>query len=296
MPVAAETPTEEPAPIIQADGTASFRDNLATADQFILDLTGAPAPPDGQAYQGWLLSDDGTSISVGVLNVNPDGSISLEWNSPNSENLLSRYTRFQITLEPTAGSTSPTGGVVLAGGLGNGALASAQRLFVKNEGEPATPLDTAFALGLVAQTDIALQHVQNAVNAAAIGALAETRTHLEHVINILEGSAGPRFSDYDGDGTTQNPGDGFGAVGYAGQIAELLEGQGAVVEAATNVQAQSATIQDKCVEIIQIDDMATVTTQLNELKGAAEQLKTGSVAGLYQATQNAVSFQVTLVE
>ncbi|MCP4536562.1 MAG: anti-sigma factor [Chloroflexi bacterium] len=295
-PEAADTPTAEPAPTIQADGTASFRDNLATADQFILELTGGPAPPDGQAYQGWLLSDDGTPISVGVLNLESDGSITLAWNSPNSENLLSRYARFHVTLEPVAGSATPTGEVVFAGGLDGDALASARRLFVRNEDEPATPLNTAFALGLVAQTDIALQHVQNAVNAAAIGALPEMRAHLEHSINILDGAAGARFSDHDGSGTAQNPGDGFGTVGYARQIAELLDGQETAVKAAINVQTQSAIIQDKCTETLQAKDMATAIPQIEELKGLAKQLKADAVAKLYQAAQHAVSFQVTLVE
>ena len=286
----------EPAPSIRLDGRAGFRDNLATADQFILDLTGVPELLDGQAYQGWLLGDDGTTVSVGVLKPESDGSVTLVWNSPTSENLLSRYARFQATIEPAAGSASPTGQVVFAGGLDGDALVSARWLFVRNEGEPATPLNTAFALGLVAQTDIALQHVQNAVNAAAIGALAEMRAHLEHAVNILDGAVGSRFSDHNGDGTAENPGDGFGVVGYAGRIAELLDGQETVAEAVMGVQAQSAIIQDKCLEILRIEDMAAATAQLEELEGLAEQLEANSVAGLYRAAQNAVSFQVTLVE
>lgn len=48
--VTAATPTAAPSPIPQAGGTAGFRDNLATADQFILELANVSAPPDGQAY------------------------------------------------------------------------------------------------------------------------------------------------------------------------------------------------------------------------------------------------------
>ena len=58
----------------------------------------------------------------------------------------------------------------------------------------------AFVPGMMAQTDVGVQHVQNAVNAAAIGALPETRIHLEHIVNIFEGAAGPRFGDHDGNG------------------------------------------------------------------------------------------------
>jgi hypothetical protein len=185
--------------------------------------------------------------------------------------------------------------VVLAGGLEGDALANAQRLFVKNESEPATPLNTAFALGLIAQTDVAVQHVQNATNAAAIGALPEMRTHLEHVVNIIEGAAGPRFGDHDGNGNAENPGDGFGVVGYAGQIGALSNNQ-AVAEAVATVQTQNAAIQDKALEIITIEDMGTATAQLGELKNMADQLRAGAVAGLYQVAQNGVGFEVTAVE
>lgn len=288
----AATPTTPPTPAPRAGGTAGFRDNLAVADQFILNLNHVPRPPDGQAYQGWLVGDDGTTTSLGVLNLNPDGSLSLEWNSPGSENLLSRYARFQLTLEPTAGSPSPTGEVVLAGSLEGESLAAARRLFVRNEGEPGTPLNTAFALGLKAQTDVAVQHVQNAANAAAIGALPEMRVHLEHVINILEGAAGPRFGDYDGNGVAENPGDGFGVIGYSGQMARLLAAQAPVTSASADVQAQSAAIQDKCLEILAIQDMMVAASQLGELKTLADQLKTGPIASLYQAAQSAISFSV----
>jgi hypothetical protein len=275
---------------------ASFQDNLATADKFVLELTGVSLPPDGQAYQGWLMSDDGAITGIGTLSVNSDGGVALEWNSPSSENLLSHYSHFQVTLEPAVGSDSPTGQVVLGGGLEEDALANARRLFVKNEGEPATPLNTAYALGLIAQTDMAGQHVQNAANAAAIGALPEMRAHLEHVVNVIEGAAGSRFGDHDGNGNAENPGDGFGVVGYGGQVANLLANQPAVVEAATGVQAQSATVLDKSLEILELEDMAAANAQLGELKSLADQLKADSVARLYQTAQNAVGFEVTAVE
>ena len=38
--------------------------------------------------------------------------------------------------------------------------------------------------------------------------------HMEHVINILVGQSDERFGDRNGDGQTQNPGDGFGVLGY----------------------------------------------------------------------------------
>lgn len=298
MPTAptVDAATLVPLPVPVTGGLAGFRDQLAVADQFFVTLTDVSTPPSGQAYQGWLLGDDGTIISVGMLAVAPDGNATLIWNSPNSENLLSRYVRFQVTLEPESGNASPTGRVVFAGGLEGAALTNARRLLVKNDGEPATPLNTAYALGLLAQTDIAAQHIQNASNAAAIGAQAEMRAHLEHIVNILEGMGGPRYSDHDGNGTAENPGDGFGVIGYSGQIAAMLAGQETVVKTTAAIQAQSVAIQDKCLEIINLADLAAATAQLTELLQMIDQFKTGPVASLYQAAQDSMRFEVAPVE
>lgn len=288
--------TLAPLPVPQTGGLAGFRDQLAVADQFFVTLTDVSTPPSGQAYQGWLLGDDGTIISVGMLAVAPDGNATLIWNSPNSESLLSRYVRFQVTLEPESGNASPTGKMVFTGGLEGAALTNARRLLVKNDGEPATPLNTAYALGLLAQTDIAAQHIQNASNAAAIGAQAEMRSHLEHIVNIFEGMGGPRFGDHDGNGSAENPGDGFGVLGYSGQIAVILSEQETVVETAASIQAQTAAIQDKCMEIQKLEDTEAATAQLTELRQMIDQFKTGPVASLYQAAQDSMRFAVTPVE
>jgi hypothetical protein len=288
-----DTPT--PLPVPQSGGVARFRDKLATADLFTLQISGLPAAAEDQVYQAWLLGDDDAVVNLGSLNVNPDGSAALEWNSPNGENLLSRYSRVQITLEPATGSAAPTGEVILIGEMKDDVLTNARRLFVKNDGEPATPLNTAFALGLGAQSDVAIQHVQNAVNAAAIGSLPETRTHLEHVVNILEGATGPRFGDYNGSGTAENPGDGFGVIGYAAHIADLLPDHEAVGAAAADVKAQAAAIQDMSLRILELEDRAAISAQLAELKALADQLGADAIAGLYQAAQDAVGFQISAV-
>lgn len=304
--------------LAQLEGVGAFRDKFATADQFVLELSGITAPPGGQAYQGWLLGEDGTSVtSIGVLAVGSDGNVKLEWNSPNGENLLARYARFHATLEPAGGSASPTGKIVYAGGLEGAALAQARQLFVKSEIQVAAPggceaptplpggdpmvhpeqaaqtLNTALAIGLVAQTQLAVQHVQNAANAAAIGSQPEMRSHLEHVINILDGAAGPRFGDHTGDGRAENPGDGLGVLNYLKHIAALYADDHPVSVAA---QAQVDPLEAKCLEIIQAQDLAAAAPQLRELEAMAGQFQTGSVATLYQALQEMTSFKIVAVQ
>ncbi|NUM49268.1 MAG: anti-sigma factor [Anaerolineales bacterium] len=291
--------TPQPASLIPTSasgGIAGFRDQLAVADQFFLTLSAIPAPPNGQTYQGWLLGGDGTTLSTGIISLAPDGSAALTWNSPTSENLLNRYAQFQITLEPVMGSVTPTGKVVYSGGLEGVALENARRLFVKNDSEPATPLDTAFANGLRAETDLAVQHVINAVNAAAIGSLDEMRAHLEHVINILEGASGPHFGDHDGHGIAENPGDGFGVIGYAGQMASLLPEDAAIVEINASIQTQGALIQEKCLEILKIEDIAGASVPLSELQTLIDPFKTNLVDRLYLAAQKTIQFEIVTVE
>ena len=289
-PTATEPVVEIPTSVPD-QSLAGFRDQFATADQFFLNMAGMPAAPQGQVYQGWLVSDDNAAISLGVLQPTADGSLAFEWTSPNGENLLTRYGLFQITLEPSGGSSTPNGSVAYQGRLDSVALETARRLFVRNDGEPVTPLNTPFAVGLLAQADIAVQHVQNASNAAAIGALPETRIHLEHVINILEGAAGPRFMDYTGDGAAQNPGDGFGVVGYAETIGALLDSP-EVAALVTETNASITAIQDQCAATILVEDLATVQTAIAALSTAIESLRSETITNLYLLAQGQVVFQV----
>ncbi|MBN1890771.1 MAG: anti-sigma factor [Thermoflexales bacterium] len=303
-----------PTAATEALGTAGFRDNLTRGDRFVLEMRGVPALPKDQAYQGWLIGDDGeTAMSVGLIEPDAAGHVTLEWNSPSGENLIGRYSGFLLTREPAAGSVQPGDLRVSTGKLDSSALARARQLFVRNPAqatppaassehdpyshglaEPATPLNTAFVIGLVEQSNVAVQHVQNAVNAAAIGSLPEMRVHLEHVINILEGAGGSRFGDHDGNGQAQNPGDGFGVRTYAAQIASLYPDDPPMGAAAQAVQAQIEAVEDQCLDILKdTPDAATVTARLDELKVLANRLQVEAITGLYQAAQAAVNFQVT---
>ena len=114
------------------------------------------------------------------------------------------------------------------------------------------------------------------------------RTHSEHVINIIEGTNGPRFADYTGDGRAENPGDGFGALPYARQIAALLPAVSGDLGA---VETLLTGIQDKAEEILAASDIAEARPALDEFKALAEQL--GSTApNSYAAAQTAVGYSV----
>lgn len=289
-------PAADPVEPVSIGGRGSFEDNFATADRFVLSLQGIEPPPAEQMLVGWLTAADGSFANIGVVKPEADGSFNLSWNSPSSENLISRYHGFQMTVESDGSGAAPVGPVVLAGGLDDASAAAAVRLFVRNDGQPATPLNTALAIGMRGQSDVALQHIRNASNASAIGAQAEMRAHLEHVINILEGSSGSRFGDHDGAGGAQNPGDGFGVNGYINQISQLLPDQPALASAAAAALAQTAAIEDEAIDMLGSTDSSQMSGMLETLKTLADQLQSDGILGMYQAAQQAIGFDITPVE
>lgn len=289
-PAPATTPAPSSAPAGGAvKGTFAFKDKLATLDLLTGTVTGLAAPAAGKGYQAWLINDDATrAISLGMLKLRPDGSAALEWASPSSENLVARYAVLRITLEPEAGSPQPGTTVIAQGGLAPETRTAARRLYALNQGQPATPNSTAYALGMLSQTEVAVQHVVNAVNSAAIGSLPGARAHLEHVINILGGKHG----DHDGNGGAENPGDGFGVRAYAEQAAALTGNQAEVAAAAKQVQAQVEAIQQGALEIIKMNDAKAAQPKLQALKAAADKLEKEAAASLYKAAQFLLTFEL----
>jgi hypothetical protein len=290
LPEPTQAPEPTPLPIPVAEGRVSFRDNLSVADQLVLTMRGINPPPDGTAYEGWLIADDGvTEISTGVFEVGADGSVDYTWTSPTGENLVAGYASFAVTVEPGSDSDpGPSNEIAFRGAAASDILGAARRVFAVNDGEPVTPRNVSYGQGLLGQSQVARDHIINAFNAAAIGAHGEMRTHNEHVINIIEGAAGSRFVDYTGDGRAENPGDGFGALVYARQIATLLPTVSDEFEA---IETLLVAIQDKAEEILGAPDVASAQPALNEFKALSEQLDNVAPT-FYAAAQAAVGYPI----
>jgi hypothetical protein len=261
------------------------------ADQLVLTMRGVDPPPDGFVYEGWLIADDGvTEISSGVFEVAADGSVDYVWISPTGANLIALYASFAVTIEPASDNDpGPSNELAFRGAADPGTLAAARRVFAANDGDPATPRNVSFGQGLLAQSRIAKDHIFNAFNAAAIGAHGEMRVHAEHVINTIEGTAGPRFADYTGDGRAENPGDGFGALTYARQIAALLPGASGDL---SNIESQLISIQDVAEELTASADIPSAQAFLDEFKVLGDQLVNEVAPGFYAAAQAAVGYSV----
>ena len=288
VPVQA-TATPTPAPAFE--GRVSFRDSLAVADQMVLTMRGVDPPPDGFVYEGWLIADDGvTEVSSGIFEVAADGSVDYVWISPTGDNLIALYASFAVTIEPASDSDpGPSNELAFRGAADPGTLAAARRVFAANDGEPATPRNVSFGQGLLAQSQLAKEHTFSAFNAAAIGAQGEMHAHSEHVINIIEGTAGRRFADYTGDGRAENPGDGFGALTYARQIAALLPGASGDL---SRIESLLINIQDVAEKIAASADVPSAQALLDEFKGLGDQLVNEVAPDFYAAAQAAVGYPI----
>lgn len=99
------------------------------------------------------------------------------------------------------------------------------------------PVRQGYVTGLRLQSEELSRHAQLAAEAARAGDAEGLRRHAEHLFNLTAGSLDPRFGDLNGDGRSQNPGDGFGLLangaqaGYIDAVAEAARAAGAAPDA-----------------------------------------------------------------
>ena len=87
--------------------------NAATRDAVLL-ASGLEKPPAGQAYEIWVIGASKQPVPAGVFQPHPDGTAVVSL--PRVED-TARPSTFAVTLEPAAGSATPTGPMVLAGAV-----------------------------------------------------------------------------------------------------------------------------------------------------------------------------------
>ncbi len=94
-----------------AEGQGAAQILWSRTQGLALTAVGVPAPPDGQAYQVWLMTPE-AATSAGLMPVDADGRATLVVASP--PNLPRPVVRAVITREPAAGSDVPTGPLALS--------------------------------------------------------------------------------------------------------------------------------------------------------------------------------------
>jgi plastocyanin len=237
-------PTPNPLPVKyfgQPSGTAAFRDDKGRSDQIAVSLRVDTPPPSGQTLFAFLTTLDGSATQpLGPLAIDGGGGATGTFNSPDGSNLAARFNRFVVSQEP-AGSqpAQPSGQPIFEGVLPGQASQFLTQLLANG---PGLPTAQGYITGIRLQTDELARHAKFLADAKAAGDLAGVKRHAEHVYNLIAGSLDAKFGDLDGDGRSQNPGDGFGLLQNGAQNG-YLRAAGDAATAAKNAPDASDSVK-----------------------------------------------------
>jgi len=259
---------EESFGVLGFDSDADERVNKA-----MLYVTGLTPPPDGSQYEAWLLGAE-TRRSIGILNVDRNGQGELGFTDAVSENLLTTFGRFEITIEPDPDSNPlPTGDGVYSGAIPSEPLLHIQHLLTAFD---RTPDGGGLVTNLIHHAHLIHDAAAALSDAQKDDDLGQMKQQAEGLINLIEGVGGEHFGDLDGDGDVTNPGDGFGllpgaenagyiqsaieharyAAGTATATSNIMHQAEYLEIAAQNLGGWAAQLRDAALSIIESDSAA----------------------------------------
>lgn len=193
-------------------GSASLVDGQALLDRLEVRVSGFVTPTMGDALRVWLLGDDGTAARyLGDLVLRADGTADFAWDQPAAENLLAQYSQVAITRETGDAGAMPGSTVLRAGRLDVASLAQVRRLLSR---WPGSRYGVAVVPGLRREALIARRQAWVLREAAIAGDWDTVRRKAEQLVNLVEGRQGFSYADHNGDGRTEDPGDGTGFLPY----------------------------------------------------------------------------------
>jgi len=277
---------------MQTFGLLRFYDAAGFLDETILSARNMPPPPAGTRYEAWLLGEE-TRRSLGILEVNSEGSGEITLLDEQGRNLLSRYNRVEITLESQADSSpNPSQQVAYSSGLPPLALIHLRHLFVAFND---TPSQTPLVIGLYTQSVLLDEQARALVNAYENGQTAQVQQQAEAMYNLLTGKQDTRYGDLNQDGSINNPGDGYGLLlngenmGYIEGVAShtryamtggdaslniLTHGEH-VLQSAQNLETWAAELRDLCLQILAEPNGPQTNSQVRQAASLADRMFNG---------------------
>jgi len=221
-----------------------------------------PDPAEGMQYEAWLMNDDAeTIVSIGILEKNNSGQYTLTYLDPQSRNLLDDFNRMEITLEtnPDA-SPNPSDEILYSTALPEDALTHIRHLLVSFSG---APNQVGLTTGLL-DTSKLIQNAGDEIEKSfENGDEKSTRAHLESLINIIVGTQSSDHRDWDKNGSTGDPSDGFGLLLNGSQTGYI---EGTITHAELSASAGDATANIKL-------HSGHVTISARNVEGWATQLR-----------------------
>ena len=159
-------------------GSANFRDASAQSDSFVVNITGATVLSAGSTYQGWLVDEAGTKLSVGVYGPGPD--LQGTYVSPSNADLLADYKTFLVTIEPKPDDSSADSGNVAYGDFVPSATSDAIGTLLGEAGQLRTQANSILSSANTAEasSDLASQTSGAQAVMDALGALKATAENI----------------------------------------------------------------------------------------------------------------------
>lgn len=220
-------------------GVGRFQSGAALVDKVTFSASIMPPPPAGSQYEIWLVSDSGEERrSVGYLTLDAEGNGSSTFVDERGRNLLAAYSGLEVTVEPKPDpNPNPAAPPAYATRLPAEGLIHIRHLLVSFQRAP-----NAIGLleGLVADAELAGAGAKDMLALYESGDEVGTRSQAEALLNMLVGSQSPDYLDWDGDGTVEDAGDGFGMLLNGDQSGYI---QGSFAHAEFSVSSPDATEQ-----------------------------------------------------
>jgi hypothetical protein len=292
--VATPPPVDPSIPI----GRMRFDDFNYYMDGVSVTLNSNVPQPEGRThYEVWLIGNDGkTTRDIGAILYSPAGIGRLDFNNPSQDNLLRNYDQVQITREQNGTETStPTGEVLYSSVFPPQALKYVRYVVVSyNKTPDQGPLmqnlwyySGDYINKSINGDDLDKQH-QGIVQALESNNEPALRKRTEEVINQIVGNLSNEYLDYDGDGTIDDPGDGYGSLasrgdrlGYLQETALYAKSAADAPDSTPNIRTYSDNVR-VCIQNMEswTNEILQLALQLNKasmgaaMKPIATQLST----------------------
>jgi serine/threonine protein kinase len=272
-----------------------FQDGAATLDQARTTALQLPVLPADRQYEVWLIEEgDEQRRSLGVMEIDADGAGTLTFVDAQGRNLLERFYKLEITIEPAPdASPNPSDEVAFAADLPPGGLTHVRHLLVAFG---STPNNVGLVHGLLADAELLDQAARDMLTAYQAGDEAGVRRDAEGMLNLLVGSQSPDYQDWDGNGEVTDLGDGFGLllngdnVGYiegtlshadlavtSGDATENMQVHGEHVKIATqNLETWAPQLRDLTRQILTADFDAGMEQSIREAVALADEVLLGT--------------------
>ena len=239
--------------------TAVISDTNLPGDTLTITMEQVAAQEAGKQLEGWLISDDGsTLLNVGVLSIE-GGEINHTYVSKTGENLIAGYNKFVITVEPSGIPDAESSGVyAYSHRVPLDVINHVRHLLV----EWPSGSETGVITDLQSSISSALAHVNKAMDASTLDdVISNANSAKDAISSVVTNSASLEHAAF--------------AAAEAPSDATVAENAANVAAVQANINAWAAAASD------QIDVATSKTTaqsakiQLTSVKGYLESAQSG---------------------